>query len=153
MIVNCKNCGESLILDKNQVQLVENLKKKGSTFGMLPCKSCGLSFSINPQDLDSSDSKIKETTWRSPIAGSHGFVSFVDNVSEKPFYGCGETGVIWSTRDSFYKDIESIINKYPHRSSFYKKTGDDWFPAKDEPKNIDELIDSEDLEHINTYQR
>lgn len=153
MKINCNNCEVSITLNENQIQLIENLKKQGSTFGMLHCESCGLGFGVNPQDLNQIEKDDNELIWRSPISGSHGFVSYISNLDEKTFYGCSDTGVIWTTKNSFYKNIEAIINKYPHRSSFYVKIDGDWYPSKEEPENIDELIDKEDIEIIDNYQR
>ncbi len=150
MKVQCRNCGNDYHLDDQQIQLIDNLKNQGSVFGMIQCKICGLSFSVNPQSLEESNDQIEENTWRSPISGSHGFVSYIEDGA---FYGCSETGVVWFEKANFYRDIELIIKKDPHRSSFYEKRNRDWFPSKNEPTNIEQLINNEEVEEIDNYER
>ncbi len=153
MLVTCNNCNNRFELSQEQINLIEKLKSKGASFGMLKCDSCGLSFSVNPQNINLMTEQEEELTWRSPISGSHSFVSFIDNPGDKAFYGCGETGVVWFNKSNFYKDIELIIKKYPHRANCYEKRGDDWYPSREEPSNIDELISSEEKEEIKNYER
>jgi hypothetical protein len=153
MNVNCKNCGKSIILDESQLLLVETLRIQGNTFGMLQCSFCGIGFSVNPQDLESVTHQVEVLTWRTPISGCHGFVSMINDTGESPFYGCGETGVIWLSKEHFYRDIEAIMHKYSHRKLLYKKLNNEWIPLNNEPNNIEQLIDSEDVEEISNYQR
>ena len=109
---------------------------------MLECGICHHTFPANPQDLKGGLNTEPEIPWRSPISGCHGFVSFVDD-EEKSFYGCGETGEVWFSEESFFKGIDVIIEQYKHRAQFYEKRDNKWFPASNEPQDIDSLIDSE----------
>ncbi len=60
------------------------------------------------------------------------------------FYQCSESGVIWLSDKSFFHDIEIVVKKYPHRSMFYRKESDRWFPIKRYSYDIYELISSEE---------
>jgi hypothetical protein len=94
-----------------------------------------------------------ELSWKTPISGCEGYVSFIDNGEDEPFYGCGETGVIWRTKDAFYRDIESIISISPHRKHFYEFKNGEWMPVDDVSEDIDDLIEAEDEETITNYER
>lgn len=153
MTVTCSNCGNAFVPDDSQVFLIETLRASGATFGMLSCSSCGLGFPVNPQDVSAPYVADEELTWRSPIPGSHGLVSYIENDDEASFYGCSETGAVWFTREAFHRDIEAVIRKYPHRSGFYRKVNNRWYPVAEEPENIEELIDSEEVEDIDSYRR
>ncbi len=125
---------------------------KGMTFIMLECNKCGLSFSFNPLSICGLVEEINEMPLRTPISGSHGFVTIVET-KDGTFYGCSETGLIWRHQESLFRDIGLIIKKYPYRESCYKMTKSGWIANSDEPSNIDELIDKEIIEDIDDFER
>ena len=89
---------------------------------------------------------------RPPIPGYHRYISFVDSKDEK-FYGCGETGAIRRDENNLFRNIALIIKKYSHRELCYSKTESDWIANADEPDNMDELIDQEDVDEITDIER
>ncbi len=121
------------------------------TFIILECRNCGMSFPINPSVLGELD-EISPKPIRTPISGSHGYVLFIESGDEK-FYGCGETGAIWRQEENLFRDIELIIKKYPHRESCYNKTENGWVSNSEEPDNMDDLIDYEDVEELTGFER
>ncbi len=149
MAVTCLTCKKQFNLDQTQIELVQNLKSKKAELAMLKCSICGHSFPINTQDITDKN-RGNEYVWRSPIAGCTGFVTYIDNSDEKPFWGCDETGVVWLNRDRFNKDIELIISRFPHRSDCYKKINGDWYPNEEEPEDIDEIIENKEEEEVIT---
>ena len=152
MNIKCSNCHSLVNLEENQIKLIDDLKSKGISFGMIKCSSCGLSFSINPQNLNYNVETNQQKTWRSPISGSHGFVSYIED-EDRAFYGCSETGAIWYNKDNFFIEIKKIIERYPHRNGFYDFLDGEWYPAENEPDDIIQLIDSEDRENLTNYVR
>jgi hypothetical protein len=118
---------------------------------MLECRNCGLSFQFNPSVPGELD-KTSELPIRTPISGSHGYVSFIDSEDQK-FYGCGETGAIWRQEENLFRDIELIIKKNPHRKLCYTQTENGWVSNSEEPDNIDDLIDHEEVDELNEFER
>ena len=152
--IKCSNCDAHVTLSKDEKQRLSSANKSKRKFIMLTCDSCGLSFSYNLiGEINMNDKfDLSKYSWRSPIGGSHGFVSYIED-TDGNFFGCGETGAIWKTKEAFYRDIERIINKYPHRRHFYKKVGADWLPNNNEPKNINQMIDMEETEDLVNFVR
>lgn len=98
------------------------------------------------------DSREQVLTWRSPISGSHGFVTKISD-GNKEFYVCSESGAVWFHKSNLFEDIEKVVAKYAHRIFFYKKVKEEWYPVADEPDDIDDLIDIEDVESLDDYVR
>src|SRR5690606_25898255 len=113
------------------------------------CPNCGMSFDFNPSDTNVNVEN--ELPLRTPISGSHGFISFIED-NEGNFFGCDETGAIWRQEKNLFNDIDLIIKKYPHREKCYLRTQNGWIANPDEPENMDELIDIEDVEKIDKYE-
>ena len=149
-IVLCKNCNSSFRVTNDQQAFVIKSRMKGMSFIMLECPNCNSSTDFNPNE---GTIKVEEEQliWRTPISKINGFVSLITDEDEV-FYGCGESGFIWRTKEKFYESIEEIIRKYPHREFCYRKQNGDWLPNEDEPINIDELIDSEEGGDIRGYE-
>ena len=150
-LIKCDNCKSDFKPTSGQLNFILTSKEKGMTFIMLECGNCGISFSYNPLALKELD-KTDEIAIRTPISGSHGYISFVDLDNEK-FYGCGETGAIWRDKSKLFRDIEIIINQYPHRALCYKKTNSGWIANSEEPDNINELIDQEVVADLMSLER
>jgi len=148
--VKCLNCNIEVTLSADQQEFVASAIKKRIKFIMLNCPHCGLGFGLNP--LESDDLKNDEFNIRTPISGVHGYVSIIDDDDEK-FYGCDETGAIWRHKTNLFRDIELIIKRYSHREFCYKHTIDGWTNNPMEPDNIDELIDNETNEEIESFER
>lgn len=145
MNVICLNCKRQFNLDSTQIELVEKLKSRAASLVMLNCRLCKQTFPANPQNLEGEMNTRQELTWRSPISGCHGYVSFIED-DQKTFYGCGESGEVWFSEESFFKSIEASISKYEYRAQLYEKRGDKWYPSANEPEGIDELIDKEGID-------
>jgi len=141
MKITCTNCKKEIFLDTKILNFISNAQKNNRDFIMLHCDKCGLDFGYNPKN-ENSDFK-KELVWRCPISGCHGHVSFVEDFEDKPFYGCSETGTVWYEKEDFYKDIEKIIQKYPHRKNCYENRDNEWLPKA---CDIEDLIDTEEDE-------
>ena len=88
--------------------------------------------------------------YRTPISGCDSYVCYVAE-HEPPFWGCGETGAVWFKTTSLFRDIEKIIQRYPHRKAFYIKGEKGWLPNPDEPENIEVLIAAEEYEAIDNF--
>ena len=99
------------------------------------------------------DKEYDEYAWKTPISGCDGYVSFIDNGEGESFYGCGETGAIWRSKEAFYRDIESIISKYPHRKHFYEFKDGEWIPVNDVSEEIEDMIETEDEETLTDYEK
>ena len=133
--IKCTQCGFNIpFSEKGNIPLVF-------------CPNCDFSFMPNEYE----NLVAENFVWRSPISGSHGFVSFVDD-GENKFYGCSETGAIWYDQENFFKEINNIIKKYPHRKKFYIKNGNKWIPS-DVDIDMDELIDLEEKESLHNFVR
>ena len=100
-----------------------------------------------------SEEGYDEISWKPPISGCEGYVSFIDNGEDEPFYGCGETGIIWRTKEAFYRDIENIIFKYPHRKHFYEFKNGEWMPVDEVSGDIEDLIETESEETLTDFNR
>ncbi len=150
MKVTCDNCKSEYALSDWQRDFILRWKNRGKTLAMLECGVCGFGHPVNPQDLGGVVVLEAEFSWVTPLSGVYGFVSFVDNEGgEGGFYGCGETGKVWSTKEEFYIAIEQIIERYPHRALFYRKENEDWFPVEEEGSvDFEKLIDSEVSEYF-----
>lgn len=148
--ITCKNCKTDFIPDRNQRKFIKSSREKNMTFIMLDCPNCDMSFDFNP--TDNSDNVEHELPLRTPISGSHGFISYIED-NESDFFGCGETGAIWKQEKNLFNDIDLIIKKYPHREKCYLKTKNGWIANPDEPENMDDLIDKEDVENLDKYER
>jgi len=134
----CVNCKNKFSLNESQYEFFIEAKTKGMSLIMVECNNCGSSTGINPL-LESENDNDKETVWRTPLAGIIGFVSHVDD-GEKSYYGCGETGVIWESKEELNDSIEEIVKKFSHRNGCYKKVNGNWIPLEEEQENIEELI-------------
>tara|TARA_R110002050_G_scaffold80311_4_gene171827 strand:- start:2289 stop:2750 length:462 start_codon:yes stop_codon:yes gene_type:complete len=150
-LVKCDSCKTDFRPTSDQLNFILTSKEKGMTFTMLECTNCGLSFPFNPSALGESDNS-SDIPIRTPLSGVHGYVSYVGSVEEN-FYGCGETGAIWRNEGNLFRDIDLIIKKYPHRASCYIKTKNGWIANSEEPENMDELIDQEELEGLVGFDR
>ncbi|ULC59691.1 hypothetical protein MBM09_01640 [Flaviramulus sp. BrNp1-15] len=120
------------------------------SFIMLKCQNCELTFPYNPISIEF-EKQTQELPIRTPIPGSHGFISLVNNDNEN-FYGCGETGTIWKRQKNLFRDIEQIIKKYPHRELCYLKTKDGWIANPNEPNDMDKLIEQETFERLTKFE-
>ena len=118
---------------------------------MLACGSCGMSFPFNPLNTTDADA-LADVPLRTPISGVNGYVSFMETGDEK-FYGCGETGAVWRSDYNLHRDIELIMNRYPHRRLCYVQTDNGWTANAQEPPNMDELIDQEEKEELRNFEQ
>ncbi len=148
-IIPCKLCKLSFEASDNQQKFILESREKKMNFIMLNCSNCKWHTDYNPTSelITFSD---KEIHWRTPVSRISGYVSYIENDEEK-FYGCGESGFIWLTKERFYKSIEEIIAKYPHRNDCYIKVNGEWFPNNEEPDNMEELIETEDENDLEDY--
>jgi len=151
MNLACKSCGRLFEPSDEQTHFLRKMSVAGSAFAMVKCPNCGLSFGVDPEHLNDSIQN-DSLAWRTLLSGVQGFVTLVDEQDDS-FYGCGETGAIWKSKEFLFRDIDRIIERYPHRSMFYVKSSGGWIPAKDEPDLFNQLIGLEDMEELNSYLR
>ena len=150
-LIKCDSCKTDFRPTSDQLNFILSSREKRMTFIMLECENCGMSFPFNPSAPGELD-KTSDSPIRTPISGSHGYVSYIDSENEK-FYGCGETGAIWRKEENLFRDIELIIKKYPHRTSCYTQIENGWIPNSNEPENMDDLIDHEEVEELKKFER
>ncbi len=74
-----------------------------------------------------------------PTAHCSGWVCFIDE-----FYGCGECGNVWFSKDELDTAINEIIKKYPYRNQVYQKIDNTYQPNDTKLPNYDKLIETED---------
>ena len=141
-VVPCKICNSSFQVTDSQQEFIFESRYKKMTFVMLECSICKRHTDFNPNSgvICKKDDSI---AWRTPVSKINGYVSYIEDEGDS-FYGCGESGFIWRTKQNFYKSIVQIIEKYPHRMACYKQINKDWFPSENEPQNIVELIASKE---------
>jgi hypothetical protein len=90
---------------------------------------------------------MSDLNLRCPEQTCSGWVCWVDDGDEK-FWGCGECGNVWFTREELDAAITTIVEKYPYRAKCYVKSGKPataWDPAppEEEPEDYDELVEEE----------
>ena len=87
---------------------------------------------------------MSELTLRCPEQACTGWVCWIDDGDEK-FWGCGECGNVWPTRDELNAAITSAIEAHPYRAKCYVKTADggDPVPLDAEPEEYEELVEEE----------
>jgi ribosomal protein S27AE len=109
MKIKCPNCRNTFNADSQQEQLVNMAIKKKQRLLFIECPECYKDVPINPNDLlpkeYQKDEDLKNHTAENiqcPICG--GIVSYVDNGDEK-FWGCGECGNIWFSRNVLDEEI------------------------------------------------
>jgi len=86
-----------------------------------------------------------ELTLRCPEDGCIGWVSFVKPRSGDSFFGCGECGTVWRTRDELNAAIDAILAKCEYRRASYVRTQEGWSGAslEDEDPKYEELVEEE----------
>lgn len=139
-MIACTNCSKHFSPSQEQSKFIKKAIEKGMQFIMLECPCCGLSFGINPSGI--SVSIAAYLPLRTPLPGCLGFISELTDDSG-PFWGCGESGAIWRKKENLYRDIEKIIQLYPHRSSAYIKINSEWLANPNEPDDLEDLIAEE----------
>lgn len=147
----CINCKKEFDLKEESIPFYLESKAKGMVFIMVDCSNCNRTTGFNPSEPEKSNLKKESPVWRTPVSGINGFVSFIEEEDGSNFYGCGESGFIWLTKERFYQSIEEIIEDYAHRADCYKKVGNDWLPSDEEPQDIDDLIEAEDDNDLEDY--
>ncbi len=151
MKITCEFCCNEHIPSLEENEFISTSKEKGMTFIMLECKECGQSFSINPQNSEEpNDFHNNPDLLRTPLSGCLGFVSLIEDENDF-FYGCGESGAIWKKKENLFRDIENIIEEYPHRKNCYSLLNNEWVPNKNEPKDIEDQITKEKLYKLDNY--
>jgi hypothetical protein len=96
-------------------------------FIMLECPNCGLSSGYDP--IAGGEPEEEEPGLCCPVSGCTGTVSYVEDLEERPFWGCGECGSIWYEEKNLQAEISAIVEKYPYRRKCYVKRGGKWAPA------------------------
>lgn len=78
-----------------------------------------------------------------PKSHCGGWVIYIDDGDEN-FFGCGECGNVWFDKADLDKEIERIIQRSPHRKTFYMKETNGYYPAKNlDLDEIDRLLETE----------
>ena len=110
MEIRCPNC-QKIFAPKSEVEsLVVDAINKGQRLLIIECPECYKDVPIDPTNLMSKESQkdevLKKQTAENiqcPIC-DEGIVTYIENGEEK-FWGCGECGNVWFTKDSLEKDI------------------------------------------------
>ena len=151
-LIKCDFCKTDFRPTSEQLKFILSSKEKRMTLIILECVNCRISFSYNPTSPVLLRQKYDETPLRTPLSGSHGYISRVYSENDK-FYGCGESGAIWRHEENLFRDIDLIINNYPHRRLCYLRNNSGWISNPEEPNNMDELIDNEDSVEFTDLER
>lgn len=151
-LIKCYRCKTEFKPTFDQLNFISSSRGKGMKLIMLECGNCRWPFPFNLISIETPKKEAQSILIRTPIAGSHGFISFVED-EDGDFYGCGETGAIWRKEKNLLRDIEIIVKKYSHRKLCYSKTVFGWIANPNEPENMDELIDTEVIEELNKFER
>ena len=110
MIIRCPNCQKTFNANYEQKSLVESAIKKNMRLVFIKCPECYQNVPINPSDLlskvpqkDADKKDNNQKVIECPICHD-GVVCYIDDKDEQ-FWGCGECGTIWKTKDDLEKDI------------------------------------------------
>ncbi len=154
--VKCSNCSASVTIDSEMQSRMKDAIEFKLDYIWLLCETCGSNFRCNPS-TETADSFLpidNNPVLLCPVSGCHGYVSFIDyDDDEESFFGCSDSGDVWFEENNLFKDIENIIERYPHRKDCYDLLDGRWLPAEDQPKNIDKLISSEKKDKQDSYIR
>lgn len=114
MIVRCPNCQKTFNANYEQKSLVESAIKKNMRLVFIKCPECYQNVPINPSDLlskvpqkDADKKDNNQEVIECPICHD-GVVCYIDDKDEQ-FWGCGECGNIWKTKDDLEKDINKKV--------------------------------------------
>lgn len=138
----CPHCEIEFEPSKEQIDFIESSNRKEMPFIILECSSCETTFPYDTSQVDTKEKKNIEKLFRTPVAGSTGFITVIKMGSVK-FFGCSETGAMWSDFKKLQKDVDTIIKKYPHRAGSYKKVSGVWSHNQSEANDIENLIKGE----------
>lgn len=150
MKIECSECHSQFELDSDQLDFYTKSQGGGLTFIMIECHSCKKFFSLNPQVEQQPDLGAADFAIRTPIAGCCGHTTYV-NDGDEAFYGCGETGAVWRTKEALNRSVEQIVKRYPHRTEFYVRLGDSWISSDIEEERASTLIGQETRDDLSSY--
>lgn len=87
---------------------------------------------------------MADVSLRCPARACTGWVCEVAD-DDQTFWGCGECGNVWPTRDELNAAIDSAIEKRPYRAKCYVRSGKLWEPEPlaNEPEDYEELVEEE----------
>jgi rubrerythrin len=110
MKIRCPNCQEIFEADSRQESLINTVVKNNQKLVFIECSVCYKDVPINPNNLLSKEPQKDENMKgentemiECPIC-QEGVVGYIDNGDEK-FWGCGECGNVWYSREALNKSI------------------------------------------------
>ena len=145
MIITCEFCHHDFEPQDPQKRLIERLESsENGGLVMLECPNCFKDIEFRVGDKGNSN----PYTYRCPVIGCTGWVSFITEQADEKFWGCGECGSIWYKEENLYKYISESISKYQYRSSCYKKIENSFIPGEEseEASNYEDLVEREPKE-------
>ena len=105
MKIRCPNCQEIFDADSQQESMIDTAIKNNQRLVFIECPECYKDIPINPKDLLSNEPQKDEDKKNKsyeliecPIC-HEGVVCYVDD-GDKKFWGCGECGNVWFSREA-----------------------------------------------------
>ena len=107
----------------------------------IECPLCAKYTNFNPTAFMAGEAATPSAEpYRCPVSCCAGFVSFVEDADEEPFWGCGECGSIWYDKAKLFEEITAIVEQHKYRKRCYQKKKGQWIPADPDK----EIADYED---------
>ena len=166
--IQCPDCGMPFSPTDEDWTLIQNLAKADASLAMIICTECWESVDCNPvavvqggaftekaasgsersarPEIPSPPGSEPSPTFRCPVLGCTGWVCEVEESPRKTFWGCGECGNVWRTRDKLEKAITKILKKRAYRETCYERSESGWLPADPDQEHPDyeELVEEEE---------
>jgi transcription elongation factor Elf1 len=136
MKIKCSTCGHEFEATREQQENIEWARGRGMTFLAMQCPELHTMF-YNPQTY-SAPEPVAEVLIACPCKTCSGFVTYVEPKGHAPFWGCGECGQQWQSRQELDEAITQIVQKYPYRQRCYRKAGKGWEPIDLSPDWLEE---------------
>jgi hypothetical protein len=143
-MITCTKCNNSFEPTQEQSLMIQQISSNGGSLAMLNCRVCGKMFPYNITNITDEKEINDEIPFLCPISHCGGLVSFIDD-EEPSFYGCGECGRTWKSKESLDQDISKICETFTYRKAAYEKDKGTWLPVpyKNLPSNLMDQIEKE----------
>ena len=154
----CEDCGERFYpLKTKQADLVRRCANTQWEKIAIECPKCHEYTFVNATAIVAgNDGTVSsQPTYRCPVSCCVGWVDYVDNDKEAPFWGCGECGSIWYKQVELFKEIDKIVKKFSYRKKCYRKSKGTWLPADPNkiPEDYEERVEDEPEDESDDYVR
>lgn len=115
MEVKCPNCQKTFTANVEQEALLDGAINRGQRLVIIECPQCYKDVPIDPANLMSGEPQKDQDTKTNvkeniecPIC-HEGVIAYVENGDEN-FWGCGECGNVWFSKEALEKEIASKAN-------------------------------------------